>query len=274
MNLAVNARDAMPKGGQLTIATSVQEFGEARQQLHPESRPGRYVCLSIADTGSGISAEHLTRIFEPFFTTKEMGKGTGLGLATVYGIVKQHDGWIEVESRLGQGTTFKVYLPALSRPAVAPAVPVATPPARGGNETILVVEDEPALRSLVRTVLQRQGYQVFTASSGVEALKTWSQRLDQIDLLLTDLVMPDGLTGWELAKQLQTEKPELKAIYMSGYSNEINGHDPVMAKDIHFLPKPFGPRVLTDAVRGCLDEVKPPESTLPAEEQTVTASRE
>jgi nitrogen-specific signal transduction histidine kinase/FixJ family two-component response regulator len=274
MNLAVNARDAMPKGGRLAVTTAVQEFNESEQQSHPESRPGRFVCLSISDTGSGIAPEHLARIFEPFFTTKELGKGTGLGLATVYGIVKQHDGWIEVDSLLGQGTTFKVYLPALSHQAAAPAAPVVTPPARGGNETILVVEDEPALRSLVRTVLQRQGYRVFTASSGVEALQNWSQRLDQIDLLLTDLVMPDGLTGWELAKQLQGEKPDLKAIYMSGYSSEINGHDSVMAKDVHFLPKPFGPRVLTDAVRGCLDGLKASGSTAPDEEQILATARE
>ena len=273
MNLAVNARDAMPKGGRLSLTTSIQEFTAADQLNHPESRPGRYVCLAISDTGNGIAAAHLPRIFEPFFTTKELGKGTGLGLATVYGIIKQHQGWAEVESSLGSGTTFRIYLPATTQPALAPASPVPVSPAQGGHETILVVEDEPALRGLVRTILQRQGYKVFTAASGVEALQAWSQRLDQIDLLLTDLVMPEGLTGWELARQLQTEKPGLKAIYMSGYSQEINRPDAVVGRNVRFLAKPFGARILMEAVRSCLDEkVEPQVGEPPVTCRTITAS--
>lgn len=270
MNLAVNARDAMPKGGTLTVATSVREFDEAYPQQHPEARAGRFLCLALTDTGSGISPANLVRIFEPFFTTKAVGKGTGLGLATVYGIIKQHEGWIEVASQLGSGTTFKVYLPAVDRPATKSVAAAAQAPARGGTETILVVEDEPALRGLVRTVLQRQGYRVFTAASGVEALHAWGERLDQIDLLLTDLVMPDGVTGWELARQLQSGKPQLKAIYMSGYNDEINGHDAAEHKGAFFLAKPFSPRILTDAIRGCLDEAEIP--ALPTTPTTQTGT--
>jgi len=254
MNLAVNARDAMPKGGQLTLSTSVCDISDGHKQQNPESRRGRHVCLSVADTGSGIAPEHQTRVFEPFFTTKEAGKGTGLGLATVYGIVKQHEGWIELESQVGRGTTFKIFLPVSSKKADKTITRIPEPLARGGHETILVVEDEPALLALVCKTLQRQGYRVFTAGSGAEAFNNWSARLHQIDLLLTDLVMPAGLTGWELANKLQAQKPGLKAMYMSGYSTDMNGHDPGVRQGVHLLTKPFGLRTLANAVRGCLDE--------------------
>jgi len=253
MNLAVNARDAMPNGGQLAFSTSVREIDTAQAQQHPEARPGRFVCLTVADTGSGIAAEHLPHIFEPFFTTKEVGKGTGLGLATVYGIIKQHEGWMEVDSRVGRGTTFLLFLPAATRKAVEADTVIHAPAPRGGSETILVVEDEPALRGLMRTTLQRQGYRVFTAGSGFEAIQAWSNRLHQIDLLLTDMVMPDGVTGRELAEKWLAQKPELKTIYMSGYSTEFYRHKPMLSEAVCFLAKPFGPQTLAETVRACLD---------------------
>jgi PAS domain S-box-containing protein len=253
LNLAINARDAMPKGGQLKLSTAVREIDDAQARQHPESRAGRFVCLSVTDSGAGIAAEHLAHIFEPFFTTKQVGKGTGLGLATVYGIVKQHEGWIEVESSVGQGTTFRILLPVSHQKTENAVTKIPVPASRGGSETILVVEDEPALLSLVRVTLQRQGYRVFTAGSGLEALEAWSDRLHQIDLLLTDMVMPDGVTGVELAERLLAQKPELKTIYMSGYSAELNGQEAVVSRDVCFLPKPFGPHALTKLVRECLD---------------------
>src|SRR4030095_406232 len=182
VNLAVNARDAMPKGGTLLINTFASEIDEGYVQRHPEARVGFFVCVSVSDTGHGMDPATLARIFEPFFTTKEVGKGTGLGLATVYGIVKQHQGWIEVESVVGKGTTFKVFLPASCKALVAvdsterSAVP-------GGDETILVVEDEPALRELVQEILQKKGYKVLESSTGAQALKLWEHHRDEIDLL-------------------------------------------------------------------------------------------
>ena len=255
MNLSLNARDAMTKGGRLVLATAVCEIDAAHVARHSEARPGRHVCLTVTDTGTGIAPEHLPHIFEPFFTTKGAGKGTGLGLATVYGIVKQHDGWMEVESQAGQGTTFRIYLAAIAKPEFTPVAKVPVRVSFGGSETILVVEDELAVRGLVRVTLQRQGYQVFTAESGAAALRDWSQRLDEVDLLLTDMVMPGGLTGWELAKAFQTAKPELKIIFMSGYSTELNGEHCAVGPEVPFLAKPFGTQSLAQTVRGCLDEV-------------------
>ena len=244
INLAANARDAMPNGGHLVVSTLVCELNGApdRQQ----------VCLSVTDNGCGIAPENLARIFEPFFTTKDVGKGTGLGLASVYGIVKQHEARIEASSTVGKGTTFKIFFPASPKPAV-PARPLTrAQPVRGGSETILVVEDEPGLRELFNLTLKRHGYQVFMENSGVNALHSWASRLDQIDLLLTDVVMPGGVSGWELAKNLQAEKPGLKAIFMSGHSTDLNSH----AKNVRFLGKPFDPETLAETVRACLDEPK------------------
>jgi len=256
INLAANARDAMPQGGRLTLSTAVCEIDDAHVRQYNEARKGPHVCLSVTDTGCGIAPEHMPRLFEPFFTTKDVGKGTGLGLASVYGTVKQHQGWIEVSSRRGKGTTFKIYFPESSLPAVPVESPPPDRPARGGNETILVVEDEGVLRELFCLTLQQLGYRVFAECSGAKALRSWSSRLDQIDLLLTDLVMPDGVSGWKLASALQAEKPDLKAIYMSGHSTETNGLGSKAAKDIRFLAKPFSVQTLAEAVRTCLDEAK------------------
>jgi two-component system cell cycle sensor histidine kinase/response regulator CckA len=253
VNLVVNARDAMPKGGRLRIETAVVEISEQQAQRAAEARPGRYVRLLVADTGCGMDAATVERIFEPFFTTKEIGKGTGLGLATVYGIVQQHRGWIEVESAVGQGTTFRIYFPvseAQLDPASEPPEPGVSTSARG---TILVVEDEAAVRSLVCTVLRRQGYRVIGATTGVEALEFWRQCAGQVDLLLTDMVMPGGLSGRDLAERVRAENPKLPVIYSSGYSAELADPEPDQMEGVAFLTKPYEPASLTAAVRRLLD---------------------
>jgi nitrogen-specific signal transduction histidine kinase/CheY-like chemotaxis protein len=252
MNLAVNSRDAMPKGGQLLVTTSTVEIDEAYVQQHPESRPGNFICLGVTDTGVGMSKETLARIFEPFFTTKEVGKGTGLGLATVYGIVKQHQGWIEVMSELGIGTTFKIYFPRTSKPVELAEKPGSGNEVRGGHETILLVEDEPVLRELARVILNDYDYEVLEAASGVEALKVWEEHQGRIDLLLTDMVMPEGVSGRELAEILRKRKPGLKIIFTSGYSSDVMGSEAAL-REIRFLQKPYPPPQLAQAVRECLD---------------------
>jgi len=195
----------------------------------------------------------LARIFEPFFTTKEVGKGTGLGLATVYGIVKQHQGWIEVTSKPGVGTTFKVYFPASDKAVEASPEKVGPEKSiRGGSETILVVEDEPVLRELARMILKDYKYDVLEASTGHEALQVWEKHKGRIDLLLTDMVMPEGMTGRELAETLRRQKPELKVIYTSGYSSDVMGQEHA-PRDIKFLQKPYPPLELAQAVRESLD---------------------
>jgi PAS domain S-box-containing protein len=253
MNLAVNSRDAMPKGGKLLIATSCVEIDTSYAAQHPDSRAGSFVCLSVTDTGCGMDRKTLERIFEPFFSTKEVGKGTGLGLATVYGIVKQHEGWVEVTSEVGVGTTFKIYFPAVQKPdPLAGEVSAAPEPVRGGKETILVVEDEPVLRELVSTVLKEYDYRVLEAGAGAEALRIWDEYDGQVDLLLTDMVMPEGMTGRELAAQLKKRKPELKVVYSSGYSPDIMDRD-FGHSDTVFLSKPYLPPQLARTVRQCLD---------------------
>jgi two-component system, cell cycle sensor histidine kinase and response regulator CckA len=251
LNLCVNSRDAMPKGGQLLITTSAVTIDSAYVNQHPEARTGGFVALSVTDTGCGMSRETLERIFEPFFTTKEVGKGTGLGLATVYGIVKQHQGWIDVSSEINLGTTFKIYFPATSKPIDAsrekPAEKV-----QGGHETILLVEDEPVLRELAKIILHDYDYEVLEACSGVEALKIFEEHNGNIDLLLTDMVMPEGMSGRELAQELKSRKPDLKVIYTSGYSSDVMGEDAEL-RDVKFLQKPYPPPRLAQVVRECLD---------------------
>jgi PAS domain S-box-containing protein len=256
MNLAVNARDAMPEGGRLTIETSDKIVDDALAAVHADAAPGRYVCLSVSDNGSGIPAEVLPHIFEPFFTTKGPGKGTGLGLATVFGIVQQHHGWMAVESEVEQGTTFKIYLPALNVAAAVRAtrVPVA---ACGGTETILLTEDDGTVRMSIRKILSQKGYKVLEAADGQEALKVWAAHGASVDLLLTDLVMPGGLNGRELARQIKAGKPNLKVVYASGYSAETAGKELKLQPGEAFLQKPFNPHGLLQVVRKCLDESRP-----------------
>jgi len=253
MNLAINARDAMPQGGQLTIGTKSIDLDEAYVRHNSEARPGRFVCLTVVDTGCGMDEATLDRIFEPFFTTKAAGKGTGLGLATVYGIVKQHEGWIEVQSQVGQGTTFQVFLPATTRTVVTPPQTADRPAVRGGTETILLVEDEPAVLAMARGILQRLGYRVFTAVCGDEAVPIWQQNAKGIDLLLTDMVMPGSLNGRELAEKLLQEKPALKVLYTSGYSMDLLGPGLATSRNFIFLQKPYHPDALAQTVRNCLD---------------------
>jgi PAS domain S-box-containing protein len=253
MNLCVNARDAMPGGGWLLIKTTRMEVNEATARLNPEAAPGHFVSLSVSDTGKGIPLEILPKIFEPFFTTKEPGKGTGLGLATVFGIVKQHQGWVQVDNRPGQGVTFQVFLPASAEPVAEGSPAEMAPPPRGGTETILVVEDEAVVRKLVRKMLERHGYQVLEASNGGEALQRWEHHPGTVALLLTDLVMPGGMSGQELARQLVAQQPQLKVIYTSGYSAEIAGREFQMRPGEAFLQKPCPTAQLVETVRRSLD---------------------
>jgi CheY-like chemotaxis protein len=253
MNLAVNARDAMPDGGQLTISTGTGAVREDEENKHPDARPGPYVFLAVTDTGCGIAPEHIPHIFEPFFTTKEIGKGSGLGLATIYGIVAQHDGWISITTKKERGTTFRICFPEFKAP------PSVERPANSGHalprgtETILVAEDDPTVRLVVGGILARCGYKVIEAVSGVEALDIWKSRGNEVDLLLTDMVMPDGVTGRELAEKLLADKPGLKVIYSSGYSPEVAGGELPLKEGINFLQKPYNPRQLAQIVRQCID---------------------
>ena len=255
MNLAINARDAMPEGGTLTIETSELVLDEAAAKNQPGATPGPYACLAVRDTGTGIAPEILPHIFEPFFTTKETGKGTGLGLATVFGIVQQHHGWITVESAPGQGATFRVYLPARPKGGAAAAVVAVNRPASAlrGSETVLVVEDEASVRALMRTVLEGRGYTVIEAANGVEALERWQAHQSKIALLLTDLVMPGGLSGQQLGRRLRQDRPGLKVIYLSGYSAEMAGRVPGLQPGERFMSKPFTSDQLLRAVREILE---------------------
>jgi two-component system, cell cycle sensor histidine kinase and response regulator CckA len=253
LNLAVNARDAMPRGGRLTIETSTIEFDDAAAAQFSQGRPGSFVCLSVSDTGCGISRENLPRIFEPFFTTKEIGKGTGLGLATVFGIVQQHQGWVNVYSEVGKGTTFRIYLPRLQKASEQKTEHPASETLRGGKETILLVEDDSYLRASIRMALTQLGYRVIEAISGIEALEIWKQHHGEIRLLLTDMVMPGGLTGKDLGDQLLKENPNLRVIYTSGYSAEVATKGFPLEEGVNFLNKPFQAHKLAQTIRVALD---------------------
>ena len=254
LNLSVNARDAMPRGGSLTIALDTVEVMPEDTAMHPEARPGQFVRLRVSDTGCGMDIDTLARIFEPFFTTKEIGKGTGLGLATVYGIVKQHEGWLEVASDLGQGTTFEIVFPArpdLTITTKKELVPDAA--IMGGTETILIVEDEPVLRDMTRDILEASGYKILEAASGKEALAVWNQAGSPIDLLLTDMMMPGGVSGVELAEQLLALRSSLKVLFISGYADHEISPEVLARTGALFLQKPFSQSVLARTVRDCLD---------------------
>lgn len=271
MNLCVNARDAMDKGGTLTISLNSSVVSEPEVLLHPEARPGQFVCLSVTDTGCGMDHYTLGRIFEPFFTTKEVGKGTGLGLATVYGSVKQHGGWIEVTSEVGQGTTFRIYLPASTKTVENPKHSTDTAVLiRGGNETILLAEDEPVLRDLAHLILEECGYKVYEASNGPEALDIWGRHRNEIQLLLTDMVMPEKISGVELAEKLLAQKPTLKIVFASGYT--VDDVSTQFLRDhnrARFIQKPYNHADLARTVRETLDGVAtPPSAAVPAEALT------
>ncbi len=252
MNFAVNARDAMPNGGRVTILTSLEQVRRAATPMDPETRDGEYICLTFSDSGLGMDTQILNRIFEPFFTTKPAGQGTGLGLSTVFGIVRQHQGWLEVESAVNEGTAFRAYFPASQHAAEKTEI-VADTKLLGGRETVLVAEDEAPLRQMVVHILKIQGYTVLEAESGQQALAVWEQADRKIDLLLTDMVMPGGIMGRELAEKLAEKFPGLKVIYTSGYSPGMAGKDASLLEGRNFLPKPYSISKLTQFVRECLD---------------------
>jgi nitrogen-specific signal transduction histidine kinase/CheY-like chemotaxis protein len=256
MNLAVNARDAMPKGGSLIINTSLVNVDAEHAKGNSERRIGKFVRLAVTDTGTGMEDAIIKRIFEPFFTTKEIGKGTGLGLPTAYGIVKQHQGWLEVDSKVGSGSTFMVYLPAKAESVRPAEIHGASFPTLRGSGTVLLVEDEDIVRRPIGTYLRKLGYQVIEAANGNQALALWRDHRDEIDLLYTDMVMPEGVTGLELAERLVIEKPTLRIIISSGYSTEFSAHGVTTEAGFIYLPKPSASAIIASTVRSCIEQKK------------------
>ena len=251
-NLCVNARDSIAGVGKVVIETGSVVLDEAAVAANPGATPGGYVLLAISDNGSGMDREVLGHLFEPFFTTKAVGKGTGLGLATVYGIVKQNQGFINVSSELGRGTTIKIYLPHYAGKQADSTVESSPPPASRGNETILLVEDEPAILKIGKRALESLGYTVLAASTPGAAIRLASDHIGQIQMLITDVIMPE-MNGRDLAQQLLTLRPKLKRLYMSGYTSDVIAHHGVLDEGIHFLQKPFTVEALAGKVREVLE---------------------
>jgi len=254
LNLAVNARDAMPQGGRLTLSTELRFVRHPPTDKQPAAAVGDYLCLTVQDTGRGIAPENLSRVFEPFFTTKARARGTGLGLATVSNIVQQHHGWIDVESVEHQGTTFRLYLPAVAETPAAARKAKAAPPPPAGRPTILLVEDEATVRELGRQVLERAGYRVLAAENGPAATQIWRKHGTNIQLLIADLVLPGGIDGGELAQRLQAERPELRVILSTGYGADLESGQWLALNSARLLPKPFAPDALARYVQECLAE--------------------
>ena len=256
-NLCVNARDAIDETGKITIETDNATFDDEYCAAHPGFSPGAFVLLAVSDDGCGMDSDTLLHLFEPFFTTKKVGEGTGLGLATVYGIVKQNQGFINVYSEMGQGTTFKIYLPRHA-PADSPAPPPQPPkPISRGSETILLVEDEPQLLNMTRMMLEHAGYRVLSATSPAEALRLAEEHADHVHLLMTDVVMPE-MNGRELARALHTRQPHLKCLFMSGYTANVIAHHGILDPGVHFIQKPFSTADLAAKIREALDAPLPP----------------
>ena len=249
-NLCLNARDAMKEGGLLQVRLTEVEVGAEQAKAH-DKQPGRHVCLSVTDNGCGIDDQTMQMLFEPFFTTKDVGQGTGMGLATVRGMVQQHGGWVEVKSCVGKGSTFQVYLPAAAQPPAAPAVSQVEKVARGQG-TILVVEDEPELRRLTGMILVKTGYKVFEAADGPEALELWRKHRAEIDMLYTDMVMPGGLSGIDLAQRVLADKPRVKVIITSGYNTEMPDLSKATEFSLVYLPKPCAAATLLSLIQKCL----------------------
>jgi len=253
MNLVVNARDAMPNGGKLVIATNNVTLDENSARARTGATPGDYVMLSVSDTGTGMTDEVKARLFEAFFTTKPKGKGTGLGLATCQTIAQQSGGHIGVESEIGKGTTFRIYLPQVKQPLAVEARPIQTGPLPRGSETLLVVEDEPSVRHLARGVLEAQGYKVLSASNGQEALHVAREHKGSpIRLVITDVIMP-LMSGKVMAEWLKTTYPGLSILFTSGYTDDAIAQHGVLEPDVAFLPKPYTPAALARKVREILD---------------------
>ncbi|HVQ77894.1 MAG TPA: ATP-binding protein [Candidatus Binatia bacterium] len=251
MNLAVNARDAMPDGGRITIETRNADLDQSYVAAHAPVRTGPYVMLAVTDTGSGMDAATQARIFEPFFTTKGLGEGTGLGLATVYGIVKQSDGYVWVYSEAGVGTTFKIYLPRVDED-VQPAREEAPGPLLRGVETVLLVEDEASLREMLREILEANGYSVLVAREGTEAVQMAAAHAGPIEIIVIDVIMP-GMAGPKIVDLVARTRPEVKVLFISGYSDEAVTRHGLIGPRRAFLSKPFGPEVLLRKVRESLD---------------------
>jgi CheY-like chemotaxis protein len=254
-NLAFNARDAMRTGGRLTITVSKAPPDVCDNTGRPGDAPEGYASVSVRDTGTGIAPEVLPRIFEPFFTTKPVGKGTGLGLSSVFGIVKQHKGWIDVQSEIGRGTTFTIYLPLSSKGSARKADDHGGHTKTGAGETILLVEDEAPVRALVQAVLELEGYCVIAAGDGPMALDLWAARKSEIQMLLTDIVMPGGLTGVDVANRILAERPDLPVLYTSGYAPEYARKRFRVGPEVNFLEKPFEISQFRRVVRQLLDGV-------------------
>jgi PAS domain S-box-containing protein len=252
VNLVVNARDSMPNGGRISLETRIVDIQDTHDINRAGARLGRYLCLAVADTGCGMNANVLQHIFEPFFTTKEPGKGSGLGLATVYSIAQQHGGWITVDSTVDRGTHFQVFLPTLPDPAPQSPCAVHDPSLPGGTETILLVEDEPSLRRSISGFLRHIGYRIIEATDGPDALRLWSQHAPEIDLLYSDMIMPHGMNGLQLATKLRTSNPSLRILLSSGYCAELVDHLDLVGQGIGFVPKPCHPHDLAIHVRRCI----------------------
>jgi signal transduction histidine kinase/ActR/RegA family two-component response regulator len=258
-NLCLNAQDAMePNGGRLLIETKLVESETTAMGSNPEAMPGSFACISVADTGSGMDPATLEHIFEPFFTTKAVGKGTGLGLSTVYGVAKQHGGWVEVSSQVGKGSVFRVFIPARTKTGPAGAEGPSPETARG-QETVLLVDDEKVVRDMVALGLQHAGYRVYQAGSGADAVKVWLDHSGEIDLLFSDMRMPGGISGMDLFTRFKGEKATLRGIISSGYSSgDFVKSRELVAPGLAFLPKPYDVRTLTAAVRKILDQGRHP----------------
>jgi PAS domain S-box-containing protein len=255
MNLSINARDAMPTGGTIQIETANVELDRSDPRLHEDAAPGPYVLLSVADTGVGMSPETVRHVFEPFFTTKGMGIGTGLGLSTVYGTVRQSGGWVHVDSRLGEGSRFRIYLPGVKEAAPVRELPAAPVEVPGGAETVLLAEDQVEVRRLALRILKSNGYRLLEASGGPEALALSRRYPGRIDLLVTDVIMPE-MTGRELASRLRESRPQIKVLYVSGYTADVIGREGVLEAGVAYLPKPFTPAQLSIKVREVLGQSK------------------
>jgi CheY-like chemotaxis protein len=255
-NLCVNARDAIRGTGRIVIETQAAFFDESYCSQHPGFLPGRYVLLAVRDDGCGMDPETRAHLFEPFFTTKGVGQGTGLGLATVYGIVSQNEGFIDVESKAGEGAAFRIYLPCHAAEGGEAASGDAAEPAARGNETILLVEDESMVLNMTKAMLERHGYTVITAETPGEAIRLAQGQAGDIHLLMTDVIMPE-MNGRDLARELQALNPDLKCLFMSGYTADVIAHHGVLEPGVHFLQKPFSMSALTAKVRDALDQSQP-----------------
>jgi two-component system cell cycle sensor histidine kinase/response regulator CckA len=251
MNLAVNARDAMPHGGTLSIETKNVDVSEVTATLYPDALPGPYVLMTVTDNGQGMDETIRHQVFEPFFTTKELGRGTGLGLSTVYGIVRQSGGWIDLWSKLRVGTSFKVYFPRVD--GCPMVVPNRTNDAEGGRETILIVEDQKTVLSFTKVALEGYGYKVIEASTGKMALAVAKKYIGEIHLLLTDVVLP-GMNGKLLSDKLKKLRPSLKVLFTSGYTADTIAHQGVLDEGVSYIPKPFGPNEVAAKIRALLGD--------------------